>query len=143
MSDCASIRLRMSSRKTDSIWVYSHDHGSRLPGLLQVALSTAKPRWGLPSYCARVIVDQLIHQPGNTTLGWGLNVVYDNSYYNVFELDMEKQTVQVRKVVDTKLCRRLVGRAVTFEEFVVMEDAATYRTKGTRFVGDEIIYRRG
>lgn len=129
--------MRMRRNSPASIWLYSHHHGEHFPTMLQEALRTARPRWGLPEYCARVIAQHFMTTPlppgPDPVLGWGLGLQFTDSRYNVLELDMEKQQVRTRLRDEREpryFKRKLLGYALSFEEYIGLADPAYFRKMG-------------
>lgn len=131
----------MSSKKTGSIWLYKHDSGYFVAEELQQALRVAQPRWDVPSYCARIIVEQILlsNQDRDPVLGWGLSLEYTDSRYNILELDMQRKRVQVRQVIRGDLQHKIVGHWIPFDDFVTMADVTEFRNTGLSYVGDKVL----
>lgn len=64
----------MAEIKTEdgSLYVYTHYGGHDLPDMAKQAILFAKSRWGDEPYATRIIVDQLIKQGRDDTLGFGI-----------------------------------------------------------------------
>jgi hypothetical protein len=122
MGDRANIKIK-SNNQGCSIWIYTHWHGSELPHLLQDALAKARPRWDDASYATRILVDQITKDGRDQETGWGLSLEIQDNEHNVLEVDLMHQQVLVLAESGETL------RKCCFDEYIAMQDAATWRNK--------------
>ena len=77
---------RMAQIKTSegSLYVYTHWHGSQLPGMARAAVEAAKNRLSDESYFVRIVVDQLTKDGRDQETGFGLMLKpnHEDSYNN-------------------------------------------------------------
>ena len=78
-----------------SIILYTHWGGSALPHSFARAINAAKPRWDDESYCARIIVSQLIGERWDTETGYGLAPYLLDSEYTDFYVNLPANTVRL------------------------------------------------
>lgn len=65
---------RMAEIKTSegSLYIYTHWHGSELPAIAREAVEKAKVRLGDESYWTRIVIDQIIKDGRDQSMGWGI-----------------------------------------------------------------------
>jgi hypothetical protein len=81
-------------RAPESIYLYTHWEGSRLPELCIEAVLAAKPRWGDQAYATRIALTTLIGKVEGEH-GWGVSTeVQDNEHY-ILEVDWINRRVNV------------------------------------------------
>lgn len=121
-TDRANIKIKINNQGS-SIWIYTHWHGSELPHLLQDALAKARPRWNDASYATRILVDQITKDGRDQETGWGLSLEIQDNERNILEVDLMHQQVLVLAESGETL------RKCCFDEYIAMQDAATWRNK--------------
>ena len=97
--------------------IYSHWGGGTLAPEVHSAILKAEERWGDPSYCCRIIVQNFLNRiadPESST-GAGLSFRPDDqdSYYNPIHVSIPKQEV------------RIGNGGWSFKEFVDMDPLRT------------------
>lgn len=78
MGDRAQLIIQ---RDETRIYFYTHWRGSQLPDLLATGLERGRPRWGDPSYLARILFCELLTP--NTLreeTGFGISTQYGDSF---------------------------------------------------------------
>jgi len=99
MGDRANVAI-ITDEGQPPIVLYTHWSGYRLPDALATAIDRARDRWGDDSYCARIIVTEILFELGflksGETTGFGLSVgsILDNEY-PVFVVSVPEQAVWV------------------------------------------------
>ena len=89
-------RVFFNLRQSDNnfISLYSHWGEDSRHTDLAIALDHARPRWSDESYCARIIVSQLIGDDWNSETGYGLMAGNQGMYdETAIDVDLELQTV--------------------------------------------------
>lgn len=106
--------------------LYSHWGGHQAGSDLQSALEAARPRWGDDSYCARIIVSQIIGGNWSRETGYGLTVgqIQDNEWPYLL-VDIERGLV---------LCE---DRELTFSEYVKLSQTEVLKWTGRSSEEDE------
>ena len=86
-----------STRKAETVWLYSHwgGHGRELD--LANALEKAEPRWSDPSYATRIAISQLVGENWNQEYSYGIFVgqTYrgDNEYPTLLVVNWDERQV--------------------------------------------------
>lgn len=81
--------------KLAGIYLYSHYDGDTLPDRLKAALRAARPRWTDPTYCTRIIVDQITKPGRDKETGFGLSTYLTDYNVDTLVVDLEHQTVSL------------------------------------------------
>ena len=90
-----------------SVHLYSHWDGHYiLHGRLQEALEGARGRWDDHTYCARIIMSQLIRNNWDQNLSWGISPNYTDSEYGELIIHLGPNTVEYD------------GRTASFEQVI-------------------------
>lgn len=112
-----------------SLVLYSHWGGYEAGPSLSVALKAAKPRWTDYSYCARIIVSQIVGDYWKDETGYGLLVgeVADNEHA-ILLVDLKQQKVRLFGDAGEYLSLNSAGSAKptaewSFAEFAEMDVA--------------------
>lgn len=72
MGDRTTWAIVTDEETEKAIWLYSHNGGWSKLDDTRNALRAARPRWNDVSYCARIIVSQIIGDDWNSEYGFGL-----------------------------------------------------------------------
>lgn len=113
MGDRANVQFHLNNSPSGTVNLYTHWHGTELPGYVREALDTkaARARWTDESYATRIIVQHILdaHTSAGQETGWGLGTTPDDGEDRIVHLDFFTQRV------------RIVGwdndRDITFDEF--------------------------
>ena len=101
----------IKSNDQASIYLYSHWGGDSKVEDTENAIEKARPRWNDPTYCARMIISQLIGQQWDEETGFGIEAGLPSSS------PFEEQFAPC--VIDTTLNTIQLGEWFgTFEEFL-------------------------
>lgn len=86
-----------STRKAETVWLYSHWGGFERELELVRALEKAEPRWSDPSYATRIAISYIVGERWNSELGYGIYVgeTYkgDNEYPTIYVVNWEERQV--------------------------------------------------
>lgn len=110
MGDRVVYTLKQSDGKELSL--YSHWGGYTRFKDLAYAIGKAQPRWNDESYCARIIISQLIGNQWDSETGFGLWAGSDNgaSEYDPITIHLDYKTVEYE------------GNYKTFDEFITYNE---------------------
>lgn len=132
MGDRANVKITTQTGKP-AIWLYVHSHGSELPAMLQDALKTSKPRWGDSAYGCRIILDQLTKDGRDSEYGFGIDIGPGDNEYNVLEIDLQTERVQVRSRAgffnddDWQTTGEIVAGPISFDEYMALANPRDWR----------------
>ena len=127
MGDRANVAVR---HEMGMVYFYTHWHGSELPEIMRVALSTpeARARWHDAPYLTRILADQLSSETGARETGMGISTeLGDNNGYPVMVIDPSLQVVYY-KTGNARL--NCTVERVSFEKFCAQEYATWPDGKG-------------
>ena len=98
-----------------SIYLYSHWGGDSKWSDTAAALAAAEPRWGDPSYGARIFISQIVGREWDQETGFGIvagpagDCPFEESYFSM--------------VIDFSSRQVITGQRIfTFEDFLKSED---------------------
>lgn len=97
MGDRANLQLNYNTDDEPSrypnLFLYTHWGGYDLPHNLQSALVKAKPRWDDETYCARILVSQIIGIDWNSETGYGLSPYITDNQHPDLIVNLMDQTI--------------------------------------------------
>lgn len=128
MGDRANIKIVVEKDKP-ALFLYSHWNGAKLPKLLQDALRFAKGRWTDPSYCIRILIDQVAKDGRGQETGWGLSFSPDDNEHNLLVVDIEARTVNACQFSNAVEGHEgsPIRDATTFAEYLELTDPCAWR----------------
>lgn len=103
MGDRANIQIRDGD---DSVYLYTHWHGSEAPSMLQRALHRGRERWAHPDYLARIIFCEMVRGNEMDVTGFGISSTRAGDSKHIL-VDIDTQTVTIDG-----------GEAVGFEDYL-------------------------
>lgn len=99
------------------VHLYSHWGGYSALNDLAKALQKAEPRWSDHTYCARIIMSQIVGDNWQDVLGFGIWASDEACYYEKqITIDLEKQWVKGNDEWDTKMWRE--GWIFPYQDFI-------------------------
>ena len=78
--------------KVGGVYLYTHWSGDNLKTILQNALKK-KLRWSDESYLTRIIFCEMLKNATDESTGYGISTYMCDNNYNIFEVDVNNQTV--------------------------------------------------
>lgn len=99
MGDRANVAIKQTTKDEDGnptyVYLYTHWAGSRLPFVVQAALTRGQGRWGDDAYLTRIIFSEMIQGALLEDTGYGISTsIQDNSHEIIF-IDDENQTISI------------------------------------------------
>jgi hypothetical protein len=94
MGDRANVAVE--TRPGKRVFFYTHWGGHDVPATVKVALERSKPRWGDPSYFARMVFCTLCTDLEGET-GYGIDTGLGDNGHDVFVLCPEKCVVELHR----------------------------------------------
>ena len=103
MGDRANIQIRDGE---DSVYLYTHWHGSEAPSMLQRALQRGRERWAHADYLARIIFCEMVRGNEMDVTGFGISSTMTGASKHIL-VDTDTQTVTIDG-----------GQPVSFEDYL-------------------------
>jgi len=91
MGDRANIQIRDGD---DSVYLYTHWHGSEAPSMLQRALHRGRERWAHADYLARIIFCEMVRGNEMDVTGFGISSTVTGASKHIL-VDTDTQTVTI------------------------------------------------
>lgn len=107
MGDRANVFVRDGDEH--GVYLYTHGHGTVLPGILRDALRRGKGRWDDSQYLARIIFCEMVKNDVKGLTGFGITSRVWDGDDRVIVVDPDTLTVKVR------------NRTWSFEEFCALD----------------------
>lgn len=98
-----------------TVWLYTHNEGSDLPGVLRESLQRGKERWHDGPYLARIIFDDMTRGDQELT-GFGISSVPGDGDNRILLVNVDTQTVTITRHVEGSAT--WPGKPVSFDEYV-------------------------
>ena len=85
--------VRIISRSTGDVFLYTHWCGSELGEVLQRAMARGRGRWDDPAYLARIIFSEMTEGQEKATTGFGISSICGDGQGKVFKVNTDKQMI--------------------------------------------------
>ena len=92
MGDRGQIRIQQFNDNMDSIFLYTHNRGSEIYGILKRAMSR-RERWSDETYLARIIFCEMVKGDEQGTTGAGMSLTPFDVEHTTLGVNCREQTI--------------------------------------------------